>query len=218
MESIRMLLDFILHIDQSLVEWVNNYQGWTYLLLFAIIFAETGLVFMPFLPGDSVLFAMGAILAKSETSLSFLPMGIVLCLAAILGDFVNFELAKLLGNRIFTAHSKIFKPIYLQKTAGFYTKYGVKTIIYARFVPIVRTFAPFIAGLAGMPYRKFAVFNMLGGVLWVFLFMSTGFCFGSIPFIRDHFSGVILLIIVLSLLPALVQVFKSNTKRKNSIR
>jgi len=165
MELISTLIDFILHIDKHLIDITQEYQTWTYLILFLIIFAETGLVVTPFLPGDSVLFAMGALIAKPETNLSLWLMLVLLIAAAIIGDFVNYEIGKHFGQRVFTKESRIFKLSYLEKTQGFYNKYGLKTIIYARFVPIVRTFAPFVAGVVMMPYCKFGLYNSVVGVL-----------------------------------------------------
>ncbi len=210
MEIISALIDFILHIDKHLIEITQEYQAWTYLILFLIIFAETGLVVTPFLPGDSVLFAMGALIAKPETNLSLGIMILLLIFAAILGDFVNYEIGKHFGNRVFKPDSKIFKPAYLEKTQQFYEKYGLKTIIYARFVPIVRTFAPFVAGIVRMPYRKFGLYNIVGGVLWVSLFLIGGYFFGQIPLVKNNFSIVVLLIIFISLLPAIIEIFRNK--------
>ncbi|MGV6945944.1 DedA family protein [Sphingobacterium kyonggiense] len=213
MEILSTLIDFILHIDKHLIEITQEYQAWTYLILFLIIFAETGLVVTPFLPGDSVLFAMGALIAKPETNLNLGIMILLLIAAAILGDFVNYEIGKHFGNRVFKPNSKIFKPAYLEKTQSFYEKYGLKTIIYARFVPIVRTFAPFVAGIVRMPYRKFGLYNIVGGILWVSLFLIAGYFFGQIPFVKNNFSIVVLAIIAISLLPAIIEVFKSKRNK-----
>lgn len=210
MEFISALIDFILHIDKHLIEITQEYQAWTYLILFLIIFAETGLVVTPFLPGDSVLFAMGALIAKPETNLSLGIMILLLIFAAILGDFVNYEIGKHFGSRVFKPGSKIFKPAYLEKTQQFYEKYGLKTIIYARFVPIVRTFAPFVAGIVRMPYRKFGLYNIVGGILWVSLFLIGGYFFGQIPLVKNNFSIVVLLIIFISLLPAIIEIFRNK--------
>lgn len=212
MEVISTLIDFVLHIDKHLVSIVNEYQYWTYLILFLIIFAETGLVVTPFLPGDSVLFAMGALIAKPETDLNILLMTGLLVVAAILGDFVNYEIGKHFGKRVFKEDSKIFKPQYLQKTEAFYAKYGGKTIIYARFVPIVRTFAPFVAGISKMSYSQFGKYNMVGGILWVLLFLFAGYFFGQIEFIQKNFSTVVLAIILLSIIPPILE-FIEQRKR-----
>lgn len=217
MELITTLIDFILHIDKHLVNITQEYQAWTYLILFLIIFAETGLVVTPFLPGDSVLFAAGALMAKPETNLNiFIMMGLLIA-AAIIGDFVNYEIGKHVGARVFKPGSKIFKPAYLEKTQGFYQKYGLKTIIYARFVPIVRTFAPFVAGIVKMPYRQFGAFNIIGGVLWVTLFLSVGYFFGQIPFVKNNFSLVVLAIIGISLLPPIIEVLKGRLSKRQKL-
>lgn len=215
MELISALIDFILHIDKHLIDITQEYQTWTYLILFLIIFAETGLVVMPFLPGDSVLFAMGALIAKPETNLNLLGMLVLLIAAAILGDFVNYEIGKHFGQRVFRKDSKIFKPSYLEKTQSFYDKYGLKTIIYARFVPIVRTFAPFVAGVVKMPYSKFGLYNIAGGILWVTLFLLGGFFFGQISFVKNNFSIVVLAIIGISLLPPIIEVIKEKFTKKS---
>lgn len=212
MEWIHSLIDFVLHIDVHLVEIVNSYQYWTYLILFLIIFCETGLVVTPFLPGDSVLFAMGALIAKPETDLSVLLMLFLLILGAVLGDFVNYEIGKYLGPKVFKENSRIFKKSYLEKTEQFYQINGNKTIIYARFVPIVRTFAPFVAGISKMPYRNFGFYNIIGGILWVSLFLLVGYFFGQISFIKNNFSLVILAIIILSLLPPLIEIIRTKKK------
>lgn len=213
MEIIASLIDFVLHIDKHLVSIVNDYQYWTYLILFLIIFAETGLVVMPFLPGDSVLFAMGALIAKPETDLNIFLMLFLLIAAAIIGDFVNYEIGKHFGVRVFKANSKIFKPAYLAKTQTFYENYGSKTIIYARFVPIVRTFAPFVAGISKMTYSHFGKYNIIGGIIWVSLFLFAGYFFGQIEFIQKNFSIVVLAIIGISLLPPIIELLKQRLQK-----
>ena len=210
MEVITAIIDFVLHIDKHLVEIVNSYQMWTYLILFLIIFAETGLVVTPFLPGDSLLFAAGAILAKPETDLHILVMAIVLIFAAILGDLVNYHVGKYVGPVAFSGKYKLLKKEYLERTQLFYIKHGGKTIIYARFIPIVRTFAPFVAGVGTMPYAKFASFNIVGGVLWVSSFLFLGYYFGGLPLIKDNFTYVIFAIIILSVLPPLIELLKGK--------
>lgn len=215
MEVITAIIDFVLHIDKHLVEIVNAYQMWTYLILFLIIFAETGLVVTPFLPGDSLLFATGAILAKPETDLHILIMAVLLIVAAILGDLVNYHVGKYVGPVAFSGKYKLLKKEYLERTQHFYVKHGGKTIIYARFIPIVRTFAPFVAGVGTMPYAKFASFNIVGGVLWVSSFLFLGYYFGGLPLIKDNFTYVIFAIIIFSILPPLIELFKGKkVKRK----
>ncbi|MFZ2904870.1 MAG: DedA family protein [Cyclobacteriaceae bacterium] len=215
MELIKSLVDFVLHIDQHLVEIVNDYQTWTYLILFLIIFAETGLVVTPILPGDSLLFATGAVIAKPETGLSILVMMGLLMIAAILGDLVNYHIGKYVGPKAFSGHYKFLKVEYLNKTHEFYEKHGGKTIIYARFIPIVRTFAPFVAGIGTMSYTRFATFNVVGGIAWVSSFLLLGFFFGSLPVVKDNFTLVIFLIILVSILPAIIEVWKSKWKSRN---
>lgn len=213
LELISALIDFILNIDQHLVEIVNNYQTWTYLILFLIIFAETGLVVTPFLPGDSLLFAAGAIIAKPETDLNIFLMCALLIIAAVLGDMVNYHIGKYIGPKAFSGRYKLLKQEYLDKTQKFYDKYGGKTIIYARFVPIIRTFAPFVAGVGTMQYSRFASYNVIGAFVWILSFSFLGYFFGGIPVIKDNFSLVIFAIIGLSLLPPIIEVIRERTKK-----
>lgn len=213
-EFLKSLIDFVLHIDQHLVEIVNDYQTWTYLILFLIIFAETGLVVTPILPGDSLLFAAGAIIAKPETGLSIMVMMGVLIIAAILGDLVNYHVGKYLGPKAFSGHYKFLKVEYLTKTHAFYEKHGGKTIIYARFIPIVRTFAPFVAGIGTMGYAKFATFNIVGGIAWVSSFLLLGYFFGGLPVIKDNFTLVVFAIILVSILPPIIEVIRQKRKSK----
>lgn len=215
MDLIKAIVDFILHIDQHLVEIVNNYQTWTYLILFLIIFAETGLVVTPFLPGDSLLFATGAIIAKPETDLNIVLMLVLLIMAAILGDLGNYHAGKFIGFRAFSGKYKLLKVEYLTKTQAFYNKHGGKTIIYARFIPIIRTFAPFVAGIGTMSYAKFATFNVAGGVLWVTIFLFAGYFFGGLPMIRSNFTLVIFGIIFVSILPPIVEVIRDMRKNRS---
>lgn len=212
MEIIQSIIDFILHIDQHLVEIVSNYQTWTYLILFLIIFAETGLVVTPFLPGDSLLFAAGAIIAKPESGLNIFVMAALLIVAAFIGDLVNYHVGDFIGPRAFSGRYRFLKKEYLDKTQKFYNKYGGKTIIYARFVPIVRTFAPFVAGVGTMTYGRFASYNIIGAVAWVVSFLFLGYFFGNIPVIRSNFTYVIFGIIFLSLMPPVVEWWRSRQK------
>ncbi|MCT1530578.1 DedA family protein [Sphingobacterium daejeonense] len=214
MDLIYSLIDFILHIDDHLVEIVNNYQTWTYLILFLIIFAETGLVVTPFLPGDSLLFAAGAIIAKPETNLNVFLMWGLLMVAGILGDMVNYHIGKYIGPKAFSGKYKFLKKEYLEKTEKFYEKYGGKTIIYARFVPIVRTFAPFVAGVGSMSYGKFASYNVIGAILWVTSFLFIGYFFGGLPIIKDNFTIVVFAIIFLSILPPIIEIVKEKFSKK----
>ncbi|MGZ8545224.1 MAG: DedA family protein [Flavisolibacter sp.] len=216
MEAIQAIIDFILHIDDHLVRIVSDYKTWTYLILFLIIFAETGFVVTPFLPGDSLLFAAGAIIANPASGLSIILMCLLLIVAAILGDLVNYHIGKYIGPKAFSGRYRFLKKEYLQKTQAFYDKYGGKTIIYARFVPIVRTFAPFIAGIGTMSYKKFASYNVIGGVLWISSFLFLGYFFGGIPVIKNNFSYVIFGIIILSILPPVIELIREKRKKKVS--
>lgn len=213
MELIKTLIDFILHIDQHLVEIVSNYKTWTYLILFLIIFAETGLVVTPFLPGDSLLFAAGAIIAKEESGLNIVLMAILLIIAAILGDLVNYHVGKYVGPKAFSGKYRFLKKEYLERTQAFYNKHGGKTIIYARFIPIIRTFAPFVAGIGTMTYLRFATYNVVGGIVWVVSFLLLGYFFGGLPIIKDNFTYVIFGIIILSILPPVFELLKSWKKK-----
>lgn len=216
MDLITSLIDFILHIDQHLVEIVNDYRTWTYLILFLIIFAETGLVVTPFLPGDSLLFAAGAIIAKPETDLNIYLMCLLLIVAGILGDMVNYHIGKYVGPKAFSGRYKLLKREYLDKTQQFYIKYGGKTIIYARFIPIIRTFAPFVAGIGTMSYGRFASYNVIGAIVWVASFLFLGYFFGGLPIIKNNFTYVIFAIILLSVLPPFIEVIRE--KRKKSVQ
>ncbi|WP_394262098.1 DedA family protein [Moraxella boevrei] len=201
------LIDFILHIGDHLQELVNNYGNWIYAILFLIVFCETGLVVTPFLPGDSMLFAAGAIAAVGEMNVWLLM--VLLIIAAVLGDFVNFEIGKHFGKKLFSnPDSKVFKQAYLQKTHDYYAKYGGRTIIIARFIPIVRTFAPFVGGMGNMPYAQFARYNVIGAVIWVVLFTMLGYSFGQLPFVKEHFSWIMIGIIVVSVVPMMVEIIR----------
>lgn len=213
MELINSLIDFILHIDQHLVEIVSDYKTWTYLILFLIIFAETGLVVTPFLPGDSLLFAAGAIIAKEESGLNIVIMAILLIVAAILGDLVNYHVGKYVGPKAFSGKYRFLKKEYLERTQAFYNKHGGKTIIYARFIPIIRTFAPFVAGIGTMTYLRFATYNVVGGIVWVVSFLLLGYYFGGLPVIKDNFTYVIFAIIILSILPPVIEILRNRKKK-----
>ncbi len=208
MDLIRHLIDFILHIDQHLAELIRDYGTWTYAILFLIVFVETGLVVMPLLPGDSLLFAAGTFAALGAMNI-WLLMALLLA-AAILGDTVNYWIGKKIGPRAFTGEIRFLKREYLDKTTAFYEKHGGKTIIIARFMPIVRTFAPFVAGVGAMNYPRFLAYNVIGALLWVVGFTSLGYWFGNIPVVKERFSLVILAIIVLSVLPVVIEVIRAR--------
>ena len=201
MEYIQYIIDFIIHIDKHLFEIVSQYQFWTYLILFVIIFCETGLVVTPFLPGDSLLFAAGAIAAMEGNPLNIFVLVLVLIVAAIIGDSVNYEIGKLLGHKVYERDYRFIKKEHLLKTHEFYEKHGGKTIIIARFMPIIRTFAPFVAGVGEMSFKRFVSFNIVGGVLWVVAFSFAGYFFGNIPVVKQNFTIVVFSIIIISLLP-----------------
>ena len=211
-DLIKSVIDFALHIDTHLVEIVNDYQTWTDLIVFLIIFAETGLVVTPILPGDSLLFAAGAIVAKPETNLSIWVLCVLLIIAAILGDLVNYHIGKYIGYKAFDGRYKFLKAEYLIQTQKFYEKHGGKTIIYARFIPIVRTFAPFVAGIGTMTYSKFAYYNVIGGILWVSAFLFIGYVFGGLPIIKQNFTYVIFGIIIVSIIPPIIEVLRGKKK------
>lgn len=213
MEIIRIIIDFVLHIDQHLSEIIRDYQVWTYLILFIIIFAETGFVVTPFLPGDSLLFAAGALIGIGDTGLNIYLLAVLLFIAAFAGDSLNYEIGKHYGIKAFSGKIPFLKQEYLVKTQDFFVKHGGKTIIYARFVPIVRTFAPFVAGIGEMNYKRFASFNVIGAFLWITIFLFLGYFFGNIPIIQKNFSLVILAIIVISILPPVIEILKSKIKK-----
>jgi len=210
MEFLKKLVDIALHLDKYLNAWAADLGPWTYVLLFAIIFAETGLVIMPFLPGDSLLFAVGALSASEGSPIHPVHVALLLIVAAILGDAVNYSIGKRIGPRVFTEGSRFFKKEHLERTRAFYEKHGGKTIILARFIPIVRTFAPFVAGIGHMSYRKFAAYNVIGAILWVTIFVWAGWQFGKTPFVQKNFHYVIVAIIVLSILPGVFEVWRAR--------
>ena len=211
MELLGQLLDIILHLDQHLARWTQEMGGWVYVVLFAIVFAETGLVIAPFLPGDSLLFAAGAIAALEGSPLSPVWLVILLSAAAILGDAVNYTVGRRIGPSIFhSSTSRLLNRKHLERTRKFYEKYGGRTIIIARFVPIVRTFAPFVAGIGEMRYARFALYNVTGGIAWVGLFVVAGYLFGNLPIVQRNFHVVILAIIVLSVIPIVVEAWRAR--------
>jgi len=206
MEIVKFLFEFILHIDKHLGEIIKNYGTLTYFILFFIIFAETGFVFTPFLPGDSLLFAAGVF--ASLGSFNILILLLILMLAAILGDTVNYWIGHFFGEKIVSNPKIPINQEHIEKTNRFFEKHGGKTIILARFVPIVRTFAPFVAGAGQMSYGKFISYNIIGGIIWVALFTLSGFFFGNIPFVKKNFSLVVIGIIFISLVPMIIEVIK----------
>lgn len=214
MDLIRTFVDFFLHLDQHLAEIIRNYGSWTYGILFLIVFAETGLVIMPLLPGDSLLFAAGTFAALGDLD-PFLLAGLLIA-AAILGDTVNYWIGNTIGPRAFAGEIRFLKQEYLDRTRAFYARHGGKTIILARFVPIVRTFAPFVAGVGEMHYPRFLAYNVVGAVAWVTLFVGAGYWFGNIPAVKERFSLVIMAIIVVSVLPIAFEMLKGWKGRRLS--
>lgn len=209
MELLKHLLDLVLHLDQHLVELVNQYESWTYGILSLIIFCETGLVVTPFLPGDSLLFAVGALASKGRLNVSLVV--VLLALAAITGDSVNYWIGRVVGPKVFTSeNSRWLNRKHLERTHRFYEKYGGKTLIFARFMPIIRTFAPFVAGIGRMNYLKFLLFSVSGGVFWISLLTYAGYFFGEIPIVKRNFSLVIVGIIAISLLPAAIEYWRAR--------
>ncbi len=207
------LIDFVLHIDQHLIELTQTYGLWIYAILFLIVFCETGLVVTPFLPGDSFLFAAGAVAALGGMNVHIAAA--LLLAAAVIGDAVNFAIGKYFGEKLFAKpDSRVFKREYLDKTHAFYEKYGGKTIILARFVPIVRTFAPFVAGMGNMHYGRFIRYNIIGALMWVGLLTYAGYFFGELPVVKNNFGLVAIGIIVVSVLPMAVEIAKAKWGKK----
>lgn len=212
MELIQTFIDLFLHLDQHLTWVFENYGLWTYLILFLIIFCETGLVVTPFLPGDSLLFGVGALAAGSSLNVGWLF--ILLSIAAIVGDAVNYWIGYKIGSKLLQREdSRFIKKEYIDRTHRFYEKYGGKTIIFARFVPIIRTFAPFVAGIGRMSYWHFAAYNVVGGLVWISSFLYAGYFFGNIPVVKKNFTLVILGIIVVSILPGVIEVIRARRAR-----
>jgi membrane-associated protein len=201
-DLVKKLIDFVLHIDTHLAEIISDYGLWTYAVLFLIIFAETGFVVTPFLPGDSLLFAAGAFCARPETGLNVHLMAVLLFVAAVLGDTLNYWIGLKIGPKVFAREdSRFLRKKHLERAHAFFEKYGGRAIILARFVPIVRTFVPFVAGVGKMTYSRFIAYNIVGGFLWIYAFTYLGFAFGNQPFVQENFKFVIVAIIFLSLLP-----------------
>ncbi|MEI7579662.1 MAG: DedA family protein [bacterium] len=206
------IFDIFLHLDKNLAIVINDFGAWTYVFLFLIIFMETGLVVTPFLPGDSLLFAAGALAALG--SLNIFGLFFLFIAAAIIGDSVNYSIGKYLGPKAYQINNRFIKKRHIEKTQQFFEKHGGKAIILARFIPIIRTFAPFVAGVGSMNYYRFILFNVIGGLLWVCLFLFSGFFFGNLPFVKNNFHYVVILIILISLLPIVYEVIKSKLNRK----
>ncbi len=206
-------VDVVLHLDKHLVELLSQFGPWVYAILFLIIFAETGFVVTPFLPGDSLLFAVGALAAVDTSGTLNAPaISIALVIAAILGNTLNYSIGRAIGPRAFSGKYRLLKVDYLHQTEAFFRRYGGMTIVISRFMPIIRTFAPFVAGVGQMPYARFQAFNVVGGVSWVMIFIWGGYLFGNIPIIKNNFGIVTIAIIVISVLPAVIAFMKRRTQ------
>ena len=212
MEVIKFLIDFVLHMDVYLNDIISNYGAWTYGILFIVVFMETGFVVTPFLPGDSLLFAAGTFAALG--ALNPIYLFLLLSVAAVIGDTVNYSIGAYIGPKAFSGEIKFLKREHLDRTQVFYEKHGGKTIILARFIPIIRTFAPFVAGIGTMKYSKFILYNVVGGISWVAIFISLGYFFGNIPFVQKNFELVIFAIIFISFIPPILEVIKARKENK----
>jgi membrane-associated protein len=217
LELLKNFIDIILHIDIHLQMWVTDYKTWTYLILFLIIFMETGLVVTPFLPGDSLLFAAGMVAALNGHPLNIVFLIPLLIIAAFTGDNTNYFIGKLLGQTVYEKNYRLIRREYLDKTHAFYEKHGGKTLIIARFMPIIRTFAPFVAGVGTMSYFRFISFSIAGNILWVVSFSLAGFFFGNIPLVKNNFTIVIFIIIFLSLMPMIIAFLRKILSRNKVI-
>ncbi|NLT72374.1 MAG: DedA family protein [Verrucomicrobiaceae bacterium] len=216
MDLIKQLFDVVLHLQEHLHQLTQDYGGWIYGILFLIIFCETGLVVTPFLPGDSLLFAVGALAADPASGLDIWLAAVLILVAAVLGDTVNYSIGKFSGEALAAKFPRIIKQKHLDLTAEFFEKYGGKTIILARFVPIVRTFAPFVAGSGAMNYRRFMAFNMIGACLWVGIIVPAGWFFGNIPVVKENFELVVIGIIVVSVMPMVFEIWKARQVKPNA--
>ena len=217
MEMILKFFDILLHLDKYINVVIQDYGQWTYLILFLIVFCETGLVVTPFLPGDSLLFVAGAFAALG--SLNLVWVLVLLSVAAVLGDTINYWVGNYIGPKVFQMqNSRIFKKEYLDRTHQFYEKYGPITIVIGRFVPIIRTFAPFLAGVGSMTYGKFLIYNVVGGLLWIFSFTLGGYFFGNLPFVKKNFTFVIFAIIIISVMPTVIEYFRQRKAAKKEVK
>ena len=213
MELIKQLIHFILHIDKHLSVIINQYHTLTYLILFAIIFAETGFVITPFLPGDSLLFAAGALIAAGNTGLSIYLLTLILIAAAFTGNTVNYLAGSYLGPKVFKEKNRVLKLDYYLRTHAFFEKHGAIAVILSRFMPIIRTIAPFVAGVSKMSFAKYSLYNIIGGAAWILVFLFAGFFLGNIPFFKDHFALVGVAIILISIIPPIYAAIKSRAAK-----
>ena len=216
MDLIQWLVDFVLHIDEHLTDIISQYGTLTYLILFAIIFCETGLVVTPILPGDSLLFAAGAIAAQDDSGLNVLLLAVLLVIAAFTGNLLNYSIGRYFGPKVFERDYRFIEREYLERTKKFFDKHGAITIVYTRFAPILRTFAPFVAGVGQMSYPRFILYNFIGGFLWIVIFLYAGYFFGNVPFVKENFEAVVLGIILVSLIPAVYAFIKARFGKKQA--
>ncbi len=215
MQIISYVIDLILHLDKHLTVLVGQFGVWTYIILFLVIFMETGLVVTPFLPGDSLLFAAGSLAALDNSPLNIVLLWVIVAVAAVLGDTANYWIGHAVGPRVFNEKVRFLKKEYLDQAHEFYEKHGNITIFLARFIPIIRTFAPFVAGIGRMSYGHFISYNIFGGLVWTALFTFGGYWVGNLPFFKANFSLVVILIILISLIPAVTEVIKSRRKSRS---
>jgi len=214
LELLKSLIDFVLNIDKHLAAIISQYHTITYLILFAIIFAETGFVVTPFLPGDSLLFAAGALIAAGNTGLSIYLMAAILIVAAFAGNTVNYWIGSYLGPKVFKPENKILKLDYYLQTKAFFDKHGGKAVIFSRFMPIIRTIAPFVAGVGKMPFLRYSLYNIIGGASWIIVFLFAGYWLGTVPFFKEHFKLVGIAIILVSILPPIIAGISNRRKKK----
>ena len=214
MEIIKHLIDFILHIDKHLADIISQYHALTYLILFVIIFAETGFVVTPFMPGDSLLFAAGALIAGGNTGLNIYLLAVILIIAAFVGNTINYLIGNYLGPKVFKENNRILKLQYYLDTKAFFDRHGGKAVIISRFMPIIRTIAPFVAGVGRMPFLRYSLYNLIGGVSWIILFLFAGFLLGNVPFFKAHFSLIGIAIILVSILPPIIAGISNRRKKK----
>lgn len=213
MEIVKHLIDFILHIDKHLADIISQYHALTYLILFVIIFAETGFVVTPFLPGDSLLFAAGALIAQGNTGLDIVILALILTVAAFTGNSVNYMLGNYLGPKVFKEDNKVLKLDYYLQTKAFFDKHGGKAVIFSRFMPIIRTIAPFVAGVGRMPFGRYSLYNIIGGASWIILFLFAGYMLGNVPFFKAHFSLIGVAIILVSIIPPIIAAINNRKKK-----
>jgi membrane-associated protein len=214
LELVKHLIDFILHIDKHLADIISQYHALTDLILFVIIFAETGFVVTPFLPGDSLLFAAGALVAQGNTGLDIVILTVILTVAAFTGNSVNYMLGSYLGPKVFKEDNKVLKLDYYLQTKAFFDKHGGKAVIFSRFMPIIRTIAPFVAGVGRMPFGRYSLYNIIGGASWIILFLFAGYMLGNVPFFKAHFSLIGVAIILVSIIPPIIAGIRSKATKK----